>query len=107
MSVRDVCSGRTDAVADGCATCRSDVSPLWPSIQQVTERLVGKTVVGPNDEVIGRITGIEENEAILKADSPGIADREEAVSEGSGELALTPEQIVAVTDDEVQVSMKE
>lgn len=75
-------------------------------MQQVSERLIGKTVVGPNDEAIGRITGIEDNEAIMKTDSPGIADREEAVSDGSGELALTPEQIVAVTDDEVQVSLE-
>lgn len=76
-------------------------------MQEVTERLVGKTVIGPNDEPIGRITGVEDNEAIMKTDSPSVADREEAVSEGSGELALTAEQIVAVTDDEVQVSMEE
>jgi hypothetical protein len=42
----------------------------------------------------------------MKTDAPAVADREEAVSEGSGELALTAEQIVAVTDDEVQVSME-
>jgi hypothetical protein len=76
-------------------------------MQHVTDDIVGKHVVGPNGERIGKITGVQDGEAMLKGETGVSADVEDAFqNDGAEGLTVTADQIVEVTDDEVRVAVE-
>jgi hypothetical protein len=76
-------------------------------MQHVTDDIVGKHVVGPNGERIGKITGVQDGEAMLKGETGVSADVEDTFqNDGAEGLTVTADQIVEVTDDEVRVAVE-
>ncbi|SFR40852.1 hypothetical protein SAMN04487947_1059 [Halogeometricum rufum] len=76
-------------------------------MQHVTDDIVGKHVVGPNGDRIGKVTGVQDDEAILKGETGLSAEMEDAFQNGDdGALSVTADQIVEVTDDEVRVAVE-
>ncbi|SFR38269.1 hypothetical protein [Halogeometricum limi] len=75
-------------------------------MQHVTDDVVGKHVVGPNGERIGKVTGVQDGKAMLKGETGVSADMEDAFRNDDDEaLSVTADQIVEVTDDEVRVDV--
>ncbi|ELZ27262.1 hypothetical protein C474_17989 [Halogeometricum pallidum JCM 14848] len=75
-------------------------------MQHITNDIVGKRVVGPDGERIGKVAGVQDGKAMLKGDTGVSADMEDALSgEDDETLSLTADQVVEVTDDEVRVSL--
>jgi sporulation protein YlmC with PRC-barrel domain len=76
-------------------------------MEHVTEELVGHDVVDHEGRPIGEITGVQGDEARLKAETPLAADEEQALSNPEGDLSITAEQITAVDDETVRVSVEQ
>lgn len=71
---------------------------------EVTDNVVGKTVVGPDGEAIGRIVDHEDGRALLKAETGVASSMADSLTEDEeGRLAVTADEIVNVTDEEVVV----
>ncbi|MDS0298121.1 hypothetical protein NDI76_05145 [Halogeometricum sp. S1BR25-6] len=74
-------------------------------MQHITDDIVGKRVVGPDGERIGKVTGVQDGKAMLKAETGVAAEMEDALSGADDEtLSVTADQVVEVTDEEVHVS---
>ena len=74
-------------------------------MQHITDDIVGKRVVGPDGEHIGKVTGVQDGKAMLKSETSVAAEMEDALSGADDEtLSVTADQVVEVTDDEVRVS---
>lgn len=75
-------------------------------MQHITDDIVGKRVVGPDGEQIGKVAGVQDGKAMMKGETGVSADMEDALSGDDDEtLSLTADQVVEVTDDEVHVSL--
>lgn len=73
-------------------------------MEHITDNIVGKTVVGPGGEEIGKITAVEGDRAILKAQTGIAAEMEEGLtSEGEETLSVGPNQIETVEDDRIHL----
>lgn len=75
-------------------------------MQHITDELVGKHVVGPDGERIGKVTGVEDGKAMLKAETGTAVDMGDSLQDEDETLSLTPDQIAEVTDEEVLVSVE-
>ncbi|MUV58072.1 hypothetical protein [Halogeometricum sp. CBA1124] len=75
-------------------------------MQHVTDDIVGKHVVGPNGDRIGKVTGVQDDEAMLKGETGLSAEMEDAFQNDDGALSVAADQIVEVTDDEVRVAVE-
>ncbi|MDS0293500.1 hypothetical protein [Halogeometricum luteum] len=74
-------------------------------MQHITDDIVGKHVVGPDGERIGKVTGVEDGKAMLKGETGVSAEMQDALSgEDDETLSVSADQVVEVTDDEVRVS---
>ena len=69
-------------------------------MQHFTEEEVNMPVVDARGERLGRIAGIEDGEARLEPETGVESRMEAAASPDEDALAITPEQVVEVDDDE-------
>lgn len=79
--------------------------PRLPHVMaQITDNVVGKVVVGPDGERIGRISGQENDRALLKSETGvGSSMADSLLEDEEGRLAITADQIANVTQDRVEL----
>ncbi len=75
------------------------------AMEHITDDLVGKRVVAPDGQEIGKVTAVDSDKAILKGQTGVAAEMESAISdEESDRLTVDANQIESVTDDTIQLS---
>lgn len=74
-------------------------------MEHITDEVVGKRVVGPNGEDIGKITAVDANRAILKGETGASTEAEAGMSrDETDRISLEPDQIESVDDETVRVN---
>lgn len=73
-------------------------------MEHITDELVGKHVVGPSGEDIGKVTAVEDDKAVLKGQTGLSATIEAALTDENDRLALDAEQIESVSDDTIRLN---
>ncbi|KTG09668.1 hypothetical protein AUR64_08470 [Haloprofundus marisrubri] len=72
-------------------------------MEHITEELVGRAVVTPDGAEVGKVTAVEDDKAIVDAETGVAAEMADSVAPGDDRLAIEANQIAAVTDDNVQL----
>jgi hypothetical protein len=73
-------------------------------MEHITEDVVGKHVVGPSGEDIGKVTAVEDDKAILKGKTGLSATIEAALTDDNDRLALDADQIESVSEDTIRLN---
>lgn len=74
-------------------------------MEHITDEVVGKRVEGPNGEDLGKVTAVENDKAILKAETGVSAEIESGISKDENDrLSLEADQIETVDDETVHLS---
>ncbi|WP_224269941.1 hypothetical protein [Haloprofundus salinisoli] len=72
-------------------------------MEHVTEEAVGKPVVTPGGDEIGRVNAVENDRAVVKPYTGVEADMADSAAPEEESLTLDANQIELVTDDYVQL----
>lgn len=73
-------------------------------MEHITDDVVGKHVIGPDGEDIGKVTAVDDDKAVLKGETGLSASIEAALTDDNDRLALDAEQIESVTDDTIRLT---
>jgi hypothetical protein len=73
-------------------------------MEHITDDVVGKHVIGPDGEDIGKVTAVEDDKAVLKGKTGLSASIEATLTDDNDRLALDPEQIESVSDEKLRLT---
>ena len=76
-------------------------------MQHFTKQHIGMEVHDQHDERIGKIEGVQDGVALLKAKTGVEARKGESANPETEALDVRPEQVVTVVDDVVTVSLED
>lgn len=75
-------------------------------MEQITDDVIGKVVVGPGGEELGKVKAINDGMAIVEAETNSGRQILESITDGE-QLALAPNDMMNVTDKRIYVADEE